>query len=402
MKAKTLIVLTLLAILLLSTFACGGGGDEEEEGVTELKYGVGLPLTGQYGAAVGIPEKYAFNLVNEKIGEFTVAGKQYRWKVIFEDNLGTAGGGTSSATKLIYEHNVDFMLQTLKDPGMVAAPMCEELGMLCATSGAEIEDFGPNRPHLFQTSATFSLHAPIFFDWLTKEHPEVKRVAVSGPDDMTGRSIGEAIATAAEHFGLEIVSKEYAPLGLAEYMPIATKIASTNPDLFIGAFAGALESIYELMVALGYEGLGASYYWTEAGAERIGWDICEGYIIFMPIPLGDIWPEAAAFRDEYEDSYGLELAPSAFWAANVLFVLTDALKQAGTVDDIDKIIQTMETEKFDTLIGPIGYGLEELNGIGHLAIYPTPIIQVVGKNEYELLHMYSPEETEAVAVEVLK
>jgi hypothetical protein len=82
--------------------------------------------------------------------------------------------------------------------------------------------------------------------------------------------------------------------------------------------------------------------------------------------------------------------------------MTRVLEQAGTVDDVDKIIETMETESFDTLVGPIGYGLEELNGIGHLAIYPTPIMQVVGEEQYELLAYYTPEETEAIAVEVFK
>jgi hypothetical protein len=81
---------------------------------------------------------------------------------------------------------------------------------------------------------------------------------------------------------------------------------------------------------------------------------------------------------------------------------TGALEAAGTVDDMDKIAHTMETEKFDTMVGPLGYGLVELNGIGHVAIYPTPIMQVVGENEYELLKMYTPEETEAIAVEVFK
>ncbi|MBA7644707.1 hypothetical protein ES703_52452 [subsurface metagenome] len=84
----------------------------------------------------------------------------------------------------------------------------------------------------------------------------------------------------------------------------------------------------------------------------------------------------------------------------MIFFLTDALKQAGTVDDMEAIVATMETSKFDTLIGPLGYGLEELNGIGHAAIYPSPIMQVTGAYEYELLHMYTAEETEALMLEV--
>jgi len=54
------------------------------------------------------------------------------------------------------------------------------------------------------------------------------------------------------------------------------------------------------------------------------------------------------------------------------------------------------------LFGPLYYGGEEFNDIGHVAIYPTPIYKVIGEQEYELLYMYSPEETEAIAIEVFK
>jgi hypothetical protein len=110
----------------------------------------------------------------------------------------------------------------------------------------------------------------------------------------------------------------------------------------------------------------------------------------------------ATFRAEYEDRYDVELTPSAILAVNLIYVLTGALEQAGTVDDVDKIIETMETGTFDTMFGPARLGGEELNGIGHVAIYPTPIYRVIGEEEYELLAMYTPEESEALAVEVLK
>jgi len=70
------------------------------------------------------------------------------------------------------------------------------------------------------------------------------------------------------------------------------------------------------------------------------------------------------------------------------------------VDDVDKIIETMETGTFDSLVGPIRYGGEALNGIGHLAIWPSPIYEVVGENEYEVLALYTPEETEAIVNKV--
>ena len=113
MKARKVIIFALLAILLLSTLACGGG-EEEEEGVTEIRFGLGLPLSGLFGAAVGIPSKQAFELTADRISVFEVGGKQYRWKVIIEDNLGgSAEGGLATTTKFIYEDGVDFMLKLL-------------------------------------------------------------------------------------------------------------------------------------------------------------------------------------------------------------------------------------------------------------------------------------------------
>ena len=70
MKAKKVIIFALLAILLLSTLACGGG-EEEEEGVTEVKIGFGLPLSGIMGAVVGIVAKQAYELAMEVYGEFS-------------------------------------------------------------------------------------------------------------------------------------------------------------------------------------------------------------------------------------------------------------------------------------------------------------------------------------------
>ena len=67
MKAKKVIIFALLAILLLSTLACGKG----EEGVTELKIGFGLPLSGIMGAVVGIAAKQAYELAMEVYGEFS-------------------------------------------------------------------------------------------------------------------------------------------------------------------------------------------------------------------------------------------------------------------------------------------------------------------------------------------
>lgn len=74
--------------------------------------------------------------------------------------------------------------------------------------------------------------------------------------------------------------------------------------------------------------------------------------------------------------------------------------KAGTVDDVDKIIQTLEMGSFDCLTGSLSYGGEVINGIGHVAIWPSPIYEVVGEHEYRVRAVYTPEETEVILHEV--
>ena len=138
----------------------------------------------------------------------------------------------------------------------------------------------------------------------------------------------------------------------------------------------------------------------ELSAGAVGWDRCEGYYITTAHAYADAFPKADPVKEEYERRYNTPFGAPQFFMANILYVYTEALKKAGTVDDVDKIIETLETETFDSLCGPVFFGLEELNGIGHVCIWPVPIFMVVGENEYEIITTYTAEEVEALTVEI--
>ncbi|MQY72126.1 MAG: ABC transporter substrate-binding protein, partial [Dehalococcoidia bacterium] len=262
-KWLSLAALVVLGLALVIGAACGGDG-EEEEGVTKLKWGIGIPLTGGYGAAVGVPAEKAF----------------------FEDNLATVAGGNASTMKFIHDHHVDFMHQATADPGLCAVSITEEYGMILDTAGINYDELDPNKPHFFQSSATWSLHAPAFFHWLKEARPEVHTIAFVGPDDRTGHAVGDSIVAAAEHFGFDMVVEEYTTPETVEYSHIVTAIYPKDPDIIVTTTI----DIYVLLKERGWDGLGVSYYWTDAGPEKVGWGNVEGVILYLPNPIGDHWP----------------------------------------------------------------------------------------------------------------
>ncbi|MBA7597688.1 hypothetical protein ES703_04694 [subsurface metagenome] len=398
-KWLSLAVSVVLCLALVIGTACGGGGEEaeEEEGVTELKFGFGLSLTGVAGAVMGIPARDAFKLGIEEIGVFEVGGEQYRWKAIFEDNLFTTPGGYSSANRLIYEHDVDVMFQSGADPGLAAEPLCDAVGMILDIAGANWDQFTPDKPYMFQVAATWAMGYVAFFDWLSQEHPEVQRIANVHTDDAMGYQQRDAVEACCDYYGLKL--KDIAtPLGMTEEAHLVTVLMPFKPDLIIGGV-----TLLGQMWDRGYDGLALSTYWLELYGEQEGWDRCEGYYITMPHPLGDPWPESAVLADEFEARFGMELVPAAYWTFMVVSVMTEALKQAGTVDDTEKILETMESRAgFETLVGPLYFGLEELNGIGHVAMWPMPIYRVTGEREYEVVKLYTAEEIETLAIEIFK
>jgi len=384
--------IVVLCLTLLIGIACGGDEGEEEG---ELKFGAALPLSGAVGAVIGIPAKNAVEIMNEFIGEFEVGGKLYHWNLIFEDNKFSGEGGVASTTKFISEHGVDLIMhQNGVDAGLSSYIYAEAKNIIVDTAGANYELFSPDKPLLFQVAASYDLSFAPFFDWFMGEHPEVKSVVAINVDNATGINIDKGVQECCEYYGLEFHEILY-PIETIEFSPLATKAMTYDPDLVVG-HPGHLA----LMWDMGYEGDAVSYYWMEFSADNVGWDRCVGFYIAGPHAYADAFPEADPVKEEYERRYDAPFGAPQFFMANILYVYTEALKKAGTVDDVDKIIETLETETFDSLCGPVFFGLEELNGIGHVCIWPVPIFRVVGENEYEIITRYTAEEVEALTLEI--
>jgi len=96
-----------------------------------------------------------------------------------------------------------------------------------------------------------------FFDWLTTEHPEVKRVVMAYEETPEGMALRDAVQACCTYYGLELCAVAV-PVGPIEWYPTATKMMAYDPDLAIGPTI----ELFEAMREMGYEGLCAYVYCT--------------------------------------------------------------------------------------------------------------------------------------------
>jgi beta propeller repeat protein len=104
------------------------------------------------------------------------------------------------------------------------------------------------------------LPAAAFFDWLTTEHPEVNCVGIAYYDTSEGMAILEAVQACCDYYGLELYAVGV-PVGTIDWYPPATWMVVHDPDLAIGPTI----ELFNAMRDMGYIGLCACSYWTEAG-----------------------------------------------------------------------------------------------------------------------------------------
>jgi len=395
MKKWLLVVANVvLSLALVVGVACGGGGGEE--GVKEVKLGIGAPLKGIYGKFIGIPSKQGFELAADYIGEFTVAGQRYKWNLIFEDSGIDSAGGMAATTKLIYDDGVKLVTHVYGTPALAAQPICEESGVLLITTGIPLDALGPDKPHTFLGMMSGEESAATLMKYISEERPEIKTVAALSENTTTGQVLVETLTTATEYYGIEWVGTEWYDPAATEFYPVATKMMSKDPDLCY-ADSRQIGPLREM----GWEGTSFYGVWFPYFGETVGWADIEGHLSYYPEPLGEELPELVKeMAADYQQRYGEQLSMMPFTYIIQLYYLTDALKKAGTVDDVDKIIATLESETLDTPIGPVKFGFEELEGIGHMLIMPCWIGEIRGINEYHRVFYVSTDEAEALTLEV--
>ena len=389
---SVLVVSCLFSFLTLLPFASPFVKSAAAE-VKTLKVGMITSVTGPMAPAfkpMFDAVKPTEDLINQR-GGIIVNGQKYNIDIIPEDDQSSPPGAIAAANKLMQE-GIKFIIAPMFMPSNLAiAPVTEEAKIIRIKAfGMGPAEVNPKTRYSFYSSA--SIHnIPFCYDYLKKNYPKVKKIAIIPPDD-PGAKIGrELTEKATKEHGLEIVFHEPFKIPTEDFYPILTKALEKKPDAIdcVVSIVPWAAGIINQSRELGFTGsiyapciFGDINLVNSIINKKYAYDIFHG----GPDVLSDkMLPMVKDLRKLVEQAGKPFIMDSAL-PLDSLYLMLQAIEKAQSFDT-DKVVNTIETmSNIDTIWGPGRWGGEDIFGINHVVIRPFTLSRIVnGKVEFEFI-----------------
>lgn len=380
--------LFLLAIVMLFALAaCGGnstdtatqgdGNSSKDSGQAsgdsvQAKVGVISYLTGPgaaYGEAITNGFKLAQKEINEK-GDINI-------QLVIEDSAGKQEQALSAAQKLMSDDNIVALLgPTLSTEMNVVGPEADLNGIPIMGTSTTAEGIPQIGEYVFRNSIPEALAIPASIGKAVEKY-DVKKVAILyGNDDVFTKSGFDTMKSTAEDMGLEVLTIETFQKGQSDYNAQLTKIKGLNPDLILCSALyneGAVIMDQARKMGLNVPFVGGNGFNSPQVIEIAG-DASNGLIVATPWFGEKDDAQVQEFNQKYEAAYGMKPDQFAAQAYDALYILAEALKNAGEADR-DKLRDALaEIKDLDGILGNFSFDKD-----GDVVMDPTVLIIKDGK-----------------------
>jgi branched-chain amino acid transport system substrate-binding protein len=322
----------------------------------KAKIGVISIISGQgaaYGEAITNGIKLARDEVNAK-GEVLIDLK-------IEDSSGKQEQALAAVQKLINSEKVVAIIgPTLSNEMFAAGPEANASGvpiMGTSTTAKGIPQIGK---FVFRNSMPESQAIPASVGHAVKKY-NIKKVALLyGNDDAFTKSGFDTMKEVAEKLKLNIVTIQEFQKGQADYKAQLTKIASLKPD---AVFCSALYNEGGVILAQARKmGLKVPFVggngFNSPKVIEIAKEAAEGLIVATPWFGEKNDPKVKAFMAKYEKAYGKKPDQFAAQAYDAFYIMTNALKAAGTADRAKLRDALAATKDFQGVLGKFSFDAE--------------------------------------------
>ncbi len=288
-----------------------------------------------------------------KDGGFEVAGKKYKFQLLNPDTQGNPQQALIELKKMLEQEHVKFVFGPfLTNVYKGIAPYAQgNNGKFLMIGGATAIHFDLGKPgyDFAMRSWNWDAGPSGFGSLMVKNLKErgAKKVAMLMQNDAFGHVARDIYAPLFKDAGIAFDEEWFEP-GTTDFSSVLAKIAAGKPDYL---FPGYTDAVLYDIVRQATE-VGINKFWLVRGSLGPGLknkDAINEYVIYIPKYFEDAektQPKVKTFISDYQAFYKTKFpydqAPLCSSSCyDHVFMLVEALKKAGTVDDVAKVKQAL-------------------------------------------------------------
>jgi branched-chain amino acid transport system substrate-binding protein len=344
-----------LAIAICMTMSLGVQAKAEEV----AKIGAFYALSGGVAeAASWVVEgiKLAEEEINAK-GGITIQGKKMKIKVIMYDDKCDPTTAVSAVEKLINRDKVIALNGSYCSSCTLAAMEVSDPKKVLLLNSVSVHPkiTAPGYPYTFRTGNTIDMYAKPYVEFVTKQLPHVKSVALIAITDDYGRGAVDIYSKLFPENGIKVETIQYFKHGDTDFYTQITKIVSKSPDaIYIVTDEDAQNiGILKQLKELGFKGeiLGCSTYATDHMVELGGKELLEGiYMEGINFELYKNEPAMQAWLKRYKNKFGREGNGFSISGYYAIELLSYVIEKANTLTEHEKIRDAMQQADLNNCI----------------------------------------------------
>jgi branched-chain amino acid transport system substrate-binding protein len=297
-----------------------------------------------------------------KAGGFQVAGKTYKLQLVNPDTQGNPQQALIQLKKMLEEDKIKyvfgpFLTNIYKGIEGYARQHNGEFLLMGGATQIHYELGKPGNEYLMRTwnwDAGDSGFGTLMVEYLKKKG--TKKVAMLMQNDAFGHVAADIYREAFKKAGIEFQENWFEP-NTKDYSAVLAKIAAEKPDYLFPGYTDAV--LYDIVQQATQ--LGLTKFWLVRGSlgpALKNKDYIDDYVAYIPKYFEEAQnsePKVKKFIEDYKTYYKTKDFPydqaplCSSSCYDHVYMLVDAMKRAGTVDDIVKVKKALQSFTYDGL-----------------------------------------------------
>lgn len=377
-----------MSISLAQRIAVGGALPRKLRGGA-VRIGFLAPLTGP-SAPWGKPGLDGCQIwadwVNE-LGGLIVAGRRHKVEISARDAALSPQETLAGARDLVDRAGARIVLALGGDSLAPALPWL--MGRRALVSTLLPFDLSPQTPSLIAPSEVHPVFVVTAVEWLARQRPEVRRVALCSQEDMMGRPSLATYRAAFAAEGIQIVRELRYPPAARNADAMVAAMLETQPQAlcWCSSEPHMVHALTEAAWRAGFQGpvLSATCDNYHRLVARTSAEFMQNFIFNFPdfddpalAGTAFFFRQPAGFYASYQDRFPGHWSAVSWEYAAVLDLWQAAVEIAGTIDPLTVLDGMKRGGQMMQVFGPARWHGEALFGIDNALIGSWPVVRVEG------------------------